>query len=274
MWGETLTNFLFFSTNLGDTPMCAINDGNSFFRPMVKGDLPYFENAYPSISREMIGDIFAAMTNHNTVRPAVMLIVLEGVYRLESGLFGNSSFGATFAYSALQIHDGGNGEIFHRFQDPIMAHIHDAMLQFALAERNMRLVQDVLTSYGYNLTHFCDCGCGITRDGDDYMNSSEYSAVNYIRSYGESIGAPVHAVATIDELPLPLTDMHQDEVDGYKRVWTILQELPVQSFDGEYLLSAAFEQVINMKGRQHAPSTHSQREHPVGQPIPSAGLTL
>ena len=247
--------------------MCAVNDGNSFFRPMTKGDLDHFKNTYPSIPSRLVHDVFTAMTDHNTVRPAVMLIVLEGISRLEAGLFGNSSFGATFAYSALQTRDGGSGEIFHRFQDPIMAHIHDAMLQFALAERNMRLVQDVLVTYGYNLTHFCDCGCGIAREGEDYMGSDEYKAVNYLRSYGESIGAPVHAVSTIDELPLALTDMHQHEVDGYKRVWSILRTLPAQQFDGENLLSAAFEYLNNMKGRQHAPSTHSQCGHSVGKTI-------
>lgn len=253
--------------------MCTVNDGNSFYRPMIKRDLNHFKKAYPSISSEMIDSIFTAITDHNTVRPAVMLIILEGVYRLESGLFGNSSLGATFAYSALQIRDSGSGEIFHRFKDPIMSHIHDAMLQFALAERNMRLVQDVLIHHGYNLTHFCDCGCGITREGDDYMGSSEYQAVNYLRSYGESIGTPVHSVATIDELPLSFTDMHQHEVDGYKRVWAVLKKLPMQRFDGENLLSTAFEYINNMKGQQHA-STHSQRRYSVGQTVPIASHTL
>lgn len=250
--------------------MCAINDGNSFFRPMTKGDLDHFKVAYSTLSSRLVHDLFTAMTDHNTVRPAVILVILEGIRRLETELLGSSSLGATFAYSALQIKDGGNGEIFHRYQDPIMTHIHDAMLQFALAERNMRLVQDVLVANGYNLAHFCDCGCGITRDGDDYMGSDEYKAVNYIRSYGESIGAPVHTVAVIEDLPLPLTDMHQHEVDGYKRVWSVLQSLPVQSFDGESLLSSAFDFINNMKGQKNATSTDSRNEYPVGQALQAA----
>lgn len=234
---------------------------------MTKSDLDYFKTVYTTLPTRLVNDIFTAMTDHNTVRPAVILVILEGIRRLEAGLFGKSSFGATFAYSALQIKDDGSGKIFHRFQDPIMAHIHDAMLQFALAERNMRLVQDVLITHGYNLTHFCDCGCGITRDGDDYMESDEYKAVNYIRSYGESIGAPVHTVATIDELPLSITDMHKHEVDGYKRVWAMLQKLTAQSFDGESLLSSAFSFMNNMKGQQHATSTNRKSKYPVGQAL-------
>lgn len=249
--------------------MCAINDGNAFFRPMSKNDVTLITAAYPSINPGLVHDVFVAMNDHNTVKPAVLLIILEGIRRLEAGECGNSSFGATFAYSALQIRDGGDGEIFHRFQDPIMAHIHDAMLQFALAERNMRLVQAVLIQYGYNLTHFCDCGCQITRDGDEYMESEEYKAVNYIRSYGESIGAPVHAVASIDELPLPLTDMHQHEVDGYKRVWSILQGLPSQTFDGDSELSYAFNYINNMKGGRNAGGANRQSEHAVGRALPT-----
>ncbi len=250
--------------------MCAVNDGNSFFRPMTSCDIAPIVAVYPSVPEKLVNELFMAMTDHNTVRPAVMYIILEGISRLEAGLWGNSSYGATFAYSALQIRDGGDGNIFHRYQDPIMAHIHDAMLQFALAERNMRLVQAVLTSHGYNLTHFCDCGCGITRDGDDYMGSDEYKAVNYVRSYGESIGAPVHTVATIDELPLALTDMHQHEVDGYKRVWEILQALPSQAFDGSGELSQAFAYINNMKGDLRAKSNHRQSEHAMGSTVQAA----
>lgn len=250
--------------------MCATNDGNTFFRPMSKQDLSPIMAAYPSIDPGLIQKIYTAMTDHNTVRPAVILVILEGINRLERGLFGNSSYGATFAYSALQIRDGGDGNIFHRYQDPIMAHIHDAMLQFALAERNMKLVQDALVSYGYNLTHFCDCGCGITRDGDDYMGSDEYKAVNYVRSYGESIGAPVHSVATIDELPLQLTDMHPHEVDGYKRAWQVLQTLPVQAFDGSYELSQAFTYINTMKGNTRAESEDRQSGYKVWTSVPTA----
>ncbi len=250
--------------------MCALNDGNHFFRPMSKHDVAQVVSAYPNVEARLIHDVFIAMTDHNTVRPAVMLVILEGINRLQYELFGNSSYGATFAYSALQIRDGGDGNIFHRYQDPIMAHIHDAMLQFALAERNMRLVQEVLISYGYNLTHFCDCGCGITRDGEDYMMSGEYKAVNYVRSYGESIGAPVHLVASIDEPPLALTDMHQHEVDGYKRVWETLQALPAQVFDEGHELSQAFVYINNMKGGFRAKSNHRQGRHPVGQAVPAA----
>lgn len=249
--------------------MCATNDGNSFFRPMSKADVAVITAGYPSINQRLVHDIFMAMIDHNTVKPAVLVVILEGVRRLEAGEWGNSSFGATFAYSALQIRDGGDGEIFHRFQDPIMAHIHDAMLQFALAERNMRLVQEVLIQHGYNLTHFCDCGCGITREGDDYMGSTEYKAVNYLRSYGESIGAPVHSVASIDELPLPLTDMHQHEVDGYKRVWCILQSLPAQALDGDGALSSAFQYILEMKGRNDV-DTDRQSGHAVGRTLPAA----
>lgn len=238
---------------------------------MVNNDLKAMENAYPKIPARLIHDMYTAMTDSNTVRPAVMLVILEGIKRLEQSLFGNSSYGATFAYSALQIKDGGNGEIFHRFQDPIMAHIHDAMLQFALAERNMRLVQGVLTSHGYNLTHFCDCGCVITREGDEYMKSAEYKAVNMVRSYGESIGAPVHMVTTIDDLPLSVTDMHPQEVDGYKRVWAILQSLPAQTFDGEAMLSEAFTYMTtNHKGDQNAEGLYRQSEHPMGASVPTA----
>ncbi len=250
--------------------MCALNDGNHFFRPMSKHDVVQVVSAYPKVEARLIHDLFTAMIDHNTVRPAVILVILEGVNRLELGLFGNSSYGATFAYSALQIRDDGDGNIFHRYQDPIMAHIHDAMLQFALAERNMKLVQAVLISHGYNLAHFCDCGCGITRDGDDYMDSDEYKAVNYVRSYGESIGAPVHTIATIDELPLALTDMHQHEVDGYKRVWEILQALPTHPFDGSHELSQAFVYINNMKGGLCAKSDNRQSEHAMGATVSAA----
>ncbi len=253
--------------------VCALNDGNHFFRPMSKHDVEQVVSAYPNVEARLIHDVFTAMTDHNTVRPAVMLVILEGVNRLKCGLFGNSSYGAIFAYSALQIHDGGNGNIFHRYQDPIMAHIHDAMLQFALAERNMKLVQDALVSHGYNLTHFCDCGCGITRDGDDYMGSDEYRAVNYVRSYGESIGAPVHTVASIDELPLVLTDIHQHEVDGYKRVWKILHSLPVQVFDRSHELSEAFIYINNMKGGLRAKSNNCRSGYSVGATVPAASHT-
>ncbi len=240
---------------------------------MTKGDLNNFKDTYPGIPARLIHDIFAAMTDHNTVRPAVMIIILEGIHRLNGGLFGNSSFGATFAYSALQIKDGGDGNIFHRFQDPIMSHIHDAMLQFALAERNMRLVQDVLIAHGYNLTHFCDCGCGITRDGDDYIGSDEYKAVNYLRSYGESIGAPVHSVAVIEDIPLHLTDMHQHEVSGYRRVWSSLQSLPSQIFDDGNLLSLAFYYINNMKGQKDAASTNCRGGYQLGQTLQAASHT-
>lgn len=250
--------------------MCAVNDGNYFFRPMSKADVAVIAAEYPSISQNLVYDVFMAMTDHNTVKPAVLVMILEGIRRLEAGEWGNSSHGATFAYSALQIRDGGDGEIFHRFQDPIMAHVHDAMLQFALAERNMRMVQKVLSRYGYNLTHFCDCGCGITRDGDEYMGSNEYLAVNYLRSYSESIGAPVHSVASIDELPLPLTDMHQHEVHGYMRVWGILQSLPIQAFDGDRALSSAFQYMNNMRGGRNASCQNRQGEHVVGRALPTA----
>ena len=248
--------------------MCAINDGNHFFRPMVRNDLEAVKSAYPQIQKNMIDDVYAAMTDSNTIRPAVMLVILEGINRIEGRLTGNSSYGAVFAYSALQIRDGGNGKIFHRFQDPIMEHIHDAMLQFALAERNMRLVQEVLTGYGYNLTHFCDCGCGITYDGSDYMRSAEYRAVNMLRSYGESIGAPVSIVENIDDIPLSLTDMHQDEIDGYKNIWSALHSLPVNAFDQEAELSSAFEILLNMKGVVNESETDDPSSSSIGHQRP------
>lgn len=151
-----------------------------------------------------------------------------------------------------------------------MAHVHDAMLQFALAERNMHLVQEVLISYGYNLTHFCDCGCGITREGDDFIESGEYKAMNYVRSYGESIGAPVHTVTTIEELPLHLTDMHQHEVDGYKRIWETLLSLPLQVFEGGEHLSQAFAYISNMKGGKRVESKHHESGNPVGTKVQAA----
>lgn len=90
--------------------MCATNDGNHFFRPMSAKDVVVMKGLYPTIKGGFIDKIFAAMTDHNTVKPAVMVVLLEGIRRLESGLLGKSSFGATFAYSALQIRDGGMGK--------------------------------------------------------------------------------------------------------------------------------------------------------------------
>lgn len=260
---EIIFTKIALSYNSEDTEMCAVNDGNMFFRPMAKDDLKHFKNIYSGIPSGLVDNLFAAMTDSNTVRPAALAIILEGIYRLETGLFGNSSFGASFAYSALQIRDGGDGNIFHRFQDPIMAHIHDAMLQFALAERNMRLTQEVLTTYGYNLTHFCDCGCSITRDGAGYIESPEYRAVNLVRSYAESIGAQVHHVSSIGDLPLQLTDMHQHEVAGYLRVWELLNSLPRQIFDGGVGLSEAFTFLSQMTGgNPHAQSQRCTNQHP------------
>lgn len=250
--------------------MCATNDGNSFFRPMTKKDLEKISLVYKNIPKNLIQDMYGAMTSSNTVRPAVMLVILDGIDRLENGLHGNSSYGATFAYSALQIRDGGDGKIFHRFQDPIMIHIHDAMLQFALAERNMRMVQKVMVNWGYNLTHFCDCGCGITRDGDNYMQSTEYRSVNMVRSYGESIGAPVHTVANIDELPLQITDMHQHEVDGYKRIWDVLKNLPKEIWDGEAVLSKHFAYMTANKGGVYARSNNSGSGYSTKQALQAA----
>lgn len=244
--------------------MCSVNDGTNFFRPMSQKDLPVISQHYNFLTLRFIRELFDAMTDHNTVRPAVLLVILEGIRRLQMVLWGNSSFGATFAYSALQMEPGAPGGLFHRYQDPIMAHVHDAMLQFALAERNMKLVQKVLTSHGYNLHHFCDCGCGITQEGEGYMETSEYLAVNYVRSYGESVGAPVHALASIDDLPLSLTDMHKHEVDGYKRIWQILQTLPKHDFEGDQQLSLAFTHLKNMKGKPDATSRCGHGENAVG----------
>jgi hypothetical protein len=249
--------------------MCAVNDGNTFFRPLVKNDLTAILSAYPKISKKLIQDLHAAMTDSNTVRPAVLVVLLEAINRLEKSLFGNSSHGATFAYSALQIKDGGDGKIFHRFQDPIMAHVHDAMLQFALAERNMRLTQNVLKSYGYDLFHFCDCGAHVSVAGSKYMESAEYKAINMVRSYGESIGAPVHTVSTIEEIPLQFTDMHQHEVDAYKQVWEILNKLPNEIFDQEAMLSHAFAHMTNpkQKGKPSEESLGSGSAYAMGNSV-------
>ena len=250
--------------------MCTVNDGSSFFRPMTMMDIAFIATKYNELPRQLLYDLYEAMTDHNTVLPAVMLVILESLHRLKSGHLGASAYGAVFAYSALQIKDGGDGNIFHRYQDPIMSHIHDAMLQFALAERNMRKVQEVLRRYQYDFVHFCDCGCITTVVDVDFMETEEYKAVNLIRSYGESIGAPVHQVKSIDDLPLHLTDMHPHEVAGYKKIWGTLQMLPVHPFEGTLELSQAFEYLTSMKEGSNAGSGRRSCINAVGAKTPVA----
>jgi hypothetical protein len=250
--------------------MCSVNDGRDFSRPMVKADIPVFVSSYEATVPQaslLVQRLYGDLTDHNTVRPAVLATILEGVHRLQLGLTGHSLYGSTFAYSGLKIKDDGDGSIFSRYQDVIMGHVHDAMLQFALAERNLQLVKETLGSFGYDFLHFCDCGHIVARSGADYLETDEYKSMNLVRSYAESIGAPVFHVGSIDDLPLHLIDMHQHEVDGYKRIWQMLGRIGRQAFDGE--IAPAFEYLKAMKEGTHGRADH-RGQYPIWQAAPTA----
>jgi hypothetical protein len=102
------------------------------------------------------------------------------------------------------------------------------------------------------------------------METDEYKALNYVRSFVEAIGAPVIQLPSIDLMPIHLTDMHLDEVNGYKHVWEVLNGLGQQPVLRN--CTAADQYLLRMKGALDATSQDRQRSNDVGSTAPALAL--
>ena len=201
--------------------MCHEATGENYDRPMVEDDLIIISRNYPCIEKDILRDIYRAITDHHYPQPAVMIAICDLIQRAQDGDDGYYMY-PTLPFSAMDL------DTHDRVQTNSMYAFHTVFESMALAQRNMELLNQVLISQlGVRLVLFCDCGCSvIPSDQDPYGDF--YKQINQLRSLAEAVGTKVIRVGDFDSpdwCDRPL-DMGQSEMEAYDRMYLLLQNIP------------------------------------------------
>ena len=220
--------------------MCHETTGATYDRPLFREDVPLIAKHFPNLDPVGIEAVYQAITDHHWPQPAVLVTVLEMVDRLQRGDVGFYRY-PTMPFSAMDI------ETFERVQSDSMRSFHTVFESMALAQRNMKLLQDALEKhFGAWLILFCDCGCSMLPAGEQAFDARWYQEINQLRSLAEAAGTRIVRVTdfTDPEWTSRVLDMSSAETASYERMFSILQVLPHRSFDVRKLASAGFKELF------------------------------
>lgn len=202
--------------------MCHTSTGESFDRPITKNDLKIIQNHYQTIDKEILQWVYDRITDMNYPQPAVLLMIAELIYRDQEW--------DTWLYpvpvSPFSAMDLDTGE---RVQSKEMYSFHTVFESFALAQRNVQLLNNYLSNtIKTQIVLFCDCGWCSLRDDAPKEVRNIINNMNAFRSYYESIGTQVIKTESFDtpERSNRTLDMWESEKNSYKKMYKILTSLP------------------------------------------------
>lgn len=203
--------------------MCHTATGAAYDRPLHTDDIQTIVAPYERcLGGAAVTGIVQALTDAHVPQPAVLIAVLEMAHRAKHKDCGLYPW-PMMPFSALDL------DTLERVQTEDMAAFHTVFESMALAERNMRLLDQVLASQlGLQLRLVCDCGCVSDGFDVDILGDPAYAAINRVRSLAESVGTRVVRVPTFSDPAWTRRnlDMGPSEVTSYERMARILKSLP------------------------------------------------
>ncbi|MDB5265346.1 MAG: hypothetical protein JWM39_59 [Parcubacteria group bacterium] len=227
--------------------MCHQATGRSYDRPLHAGDIPLIAAPYLGcLGQSTITAIAGAITDYHAPQPAVLIALLEMAHRAKHDDCGMYPW-PMMPFSALDL------DTLERVQTDDMTVFHTVFESMALAERNMGLVNKVLSSEcGCTFRFVCDCGGCIERAGEDILGSPAYAQINHLRSLAEAEGTKVIRIASFDhpEWTRRSLDMGPAEIKSYQRMSALLYSLPARESTLAMIAEPLLASLRAMSGRQ------------------------
>lgn len=224
--------------------MCHETTGANHDRPLFAADVPLIASHFPALCSAGVQAVYQAISAHHWPQPAVLVAVLEMIdrsIRRDVGYYSHP----TMPFSAMDL------ETYDRVQSDGMYAFHAVFESMALAQRNMKLLDEALTEhFGLRLVLFCDCGCSIVPADSHPYESEWYQQINELRSLAEAAGTPVVRVTDFADpewtrrQAMHGLDMGPSETASYTKMYNILLSLPPRQFDIKRLASQRFAQLF------------------------------
>jgi len=199
----------------------------NYDRPITINDKDIIKQSYPSISSSIIDEIYNRITYKNHPQPAVLIMILEMIYRDQ--IWDNWIYPVPISpFSWMDL------ETWERVQTPEMYAFHTVFESFALAQRNFDLMnQYIKKTFNKQILLFCDCGCWYipSQDNTDILNIID--DINAFRSFYESIWTKVIKAESFNSTDRTsrTIDMWESEINSYKKMYWILSWLKYIKID-------------------------------------------
>jgi len=194
--------------------MCKSYSGQMIFRPAHSSDLTLIQSFYPKLEKQLISEIFTAMTDNLHPWLAGVVSIVDQANRYLAGDWGGQKYGPRLPLSIHNL-DGS----MQRYATKETELIHEAIIRFNMSDRNKQLLNIALNRHGLEIMMFCCCGDALIAKGqrDKFLNSEEYKKWNSVRSFSDAWGKLEDEIP-IDSIPKN-TEVGESEIQAYKRIY-------------------------------------------------------
>lgn len=202
-----------------------------------------------SLDGGLIQRIFEACTYKLSTALNVVPTIVTLIEQFKAGKFGlfKSLQASRVPFSIV------SGTV--RFQTQIVHMIHEGFLPFAMAQKNIQMLDKVLEEEGMRLVRGCCCGLFLTEAGNMIEDTELFQDTDQYRSAINWGGYELRHVVRFDEIPKTNVDLSQDEqetLETIERRVNVLKEYkhqrelltPEQSAAGQRLFANAAK--VNM----------------------------